>query len=290
MPEFSKNRLYFGYGSNLNAADWSRWCSSKGYKETSFDASFQKAANAWLADYRPGFTVRSASREGGVLDVVSAPGCVTPGVLFQVNEDAIAKLDRKEGAPRFYRRLDIVVQTASGFREAFTYQVVSPQGDYIPPSDEYARIVCDGLKANGLDDEHIRLASTWKEVTANPKVFVYGTLRSGERLAENLADCPRKTGRVRGRLYNLGWFPGLYLDRDAGPVVGEVVTVTPEIIARLDEIEGFHGYGKQSLYYRVWLPKEAWGEDGGTWTYVYAKSERNVVVEKRIASGDWRKR
>ena len=279
--------LYFGYGINLNNADWSHWCSKKGYTETSFDASFRKVANACLADYRPGFTVRSPSRNCGVLDIVPAPGCVTPGVLFQVNEDAVAKLDRKEGTPGFYRRLNIVVQTADGFKEAFTYQVVSPKGDYIPPSEEYARIVSEGLKTNGLDDEHIRFASSWKEMTARPKVFVYGTLRTGERLAGNLADCPRKPGQIRGRLYNLGWYPGLYPDRDGAPVLGEVVTVTPEILARLDSIEGFQGYNKQSLYHRVWLPKEIWGDDGGCWTYVYAKPESELDKGKRIDSGDW---
>lgn len=279
--------LYFGYGSNLNATDWSRWCSGKRYAETSFDASFKKVANAWLADYHPGFTVRSPSRNCGVLDIVPAPGCVTPGVLFEVNEDAVAKLNRKEGCPGFYRKLNIVVQTAEGFKKAFTYQVISPKGEYIPPSEEYARIVSEGLKANGLDDEHIRLASRWKEMTASPNVFVYGTLRTGERLAGNLADCPRKPGQIRGRLYNLGWFPGLYLDRDSGPVLGEIVTVTPEILARLDSIEGFHGYDTQSLYYRVWLSKETRGDDGGCWTYVYAKPESELDEEKRIESGDW---
>lgn len=279
--------LYFGYGSNLNATDWSRWCSVNKYAETSFDASFKKVANAWLADYRPGFTVYSKTRQGGVLDIVPAPGCVTPGVLFEVNEDAVGKLNRKEGCPGFYRRLKVVVQTADGFREAFTYQVVSPQRDFIQSSDEYARIVSEGLKANGLDDMYIRNAATWKEQTARTNVFVYGTLRTGERLAGNLADCPRKPGRVRGRLYNLGWFPGLYLDRDGVPVTGEVATITPEILARLDNIEGFHGYNTQSLYHRVWLPKEIWGDDGGCWTYVYAKPESQLGDDKRIESGDW---
>ncbi len=283
MPE----TLYFGYGSNLNAADWSRWCSVNDYAETSFNTSFKKVANAWLADYRSGFTVHSKTRNGGVLDIVEAKGCVTPGVLFEVNEDAVAKLNRKEGCPGFYRKVNIVVQTVEGFKKAFTYQVVSPQGDCIPPSEEYARIVSEGLKANGLDDEHIRLASRGKEMTANPKVFVYGTLRTGERLAGNLADCPRKPGQIRGRLYNLGWFPGLYLDCGGVPVTGEVATITPEILARLDNIEGFHGYNTQSLYHRVWLPKEIWGDDGGCWTYVYAKPESQLGDDKRIESGDW---
>ncbi len=113
--------LYFGYGSNLNAADWSRWCSGKGYSETSFDASFKKVASAWLADYRPGFTVYSSTRSGGVLDIVEAKGCVVPGVLFEVDEETVAKLDRKEGYPRFYKKLNVIVQTADGFNEAFTY-------------------------------------------------------------------------------------------------------------------------------------------------------------------------
>ena len=279
--------LYFGYGSNLNADNWSRWCSDKKYPETSFDASFKKVANAWLADYRPGFTVWSSSRNGGVLDVVEAKGCVTPGVLFEVSEATVAKLDRKEGAPGFYNRIEITVQTADGFKEAFTYQVRSRQGDFIQPSEEYTRIVSEGLKANGLDDEHIRYAAAWKEITANTNVFIYGTLRTGERLAGNLGDCPRKPACVRGRLYNLGWYPGLYLCPNGEPVVGEVVTVTPDVLARLDQIEGFQGCNQRSLYHRVWLPKEIWGDDGNCWTYVYAKPESELNEEKRIVSGDW---
>lgn len=86
--------LYFGHGSNLNADDWSRWCLKNKYAETSFDASFKKVTNAWLADYRPGFTVYSGTQNGGVLDIIEVKGCVTPGVLFEVNEDSVAKLDR----------------------------------------------------------------------------------------------------------------------------------------------------------------------------------------------------
>ena len=282
-----QSSFYFCYGSNLNAEDWSRWCEGKGYSETAFDASFQKVANAWLPDYRPAFTVYSKTRSGGVLDIVEANGCVVPGVLFRVNEEAVAKLNRKEGAPRFYKRIDITVQTADGFQKAFTYQIVSPQGDYVQPSEEYARIVSEGLKAHGLDDEHIRRASTWKERTANTNVFVYGTLQTGERLVENLADCPRKLARVCGRLYNLGGYPGLYLDPNGEPVVGEVVTVSPTVLARLDQIEGFQGYNQKSLYHRVWLPKEIWGDDGGCWAYVYAKPENELESDTRIKSGDW---
>ena len=108
-----------------------------------------------------------------------------PGVLFEVDEETVAKLDRKEGYPRFYKKLNIIVQTTDGFKNAFTYQVVSPQGDFVLPSEEYARIVSEGLKTNGLDDEHIRNAATWKDKTAQTRVFVYGTLRTGERNAVN---------------------------------------------------------------------------------------------------------
>lgn len=278
--------FYFGYGSNLNFDDLSRWRSDRGY----LDTPFQKVTNAWLADYRPAFTVYSCSRMGGVLDVVKAKGSVTPGVLFHVSEETVAQLDQKEGAPGFYRRMDVTVQTVNGFQRAFTYHIVSPQEDYIAPSEQYDRIVREGLKAHNLDDKHIRDASAWKKTSEQCNVFVYGTLRSGEHFSETLSDYPRIPWQVRGRLYNLGWFPGLYLDREAGPVEGEIVKVTPSTLDQLDQIEGFHGYHQHSLYHRVWLPKEIWGDNGGCWAYVYAKPENELPQNNRIVSGDWLKR
>lgn len=37
------------------------------------------------------------------------------------------KPDLKEEYPRLYKKLNVVVQSADGFKEAFTYQVVSPK-------------------------------------------------------------------------------------------------------------------------------------------------------------------
>jgi gamma-glutamylcyclotransferase (GGCT)/AIG2-like uncharacterized protein YtfP len=70
-------------------------------------------------------------------------------------------------------------------------------------------------------------------------VFVYGTLRAGgSNDIRRLSPSPRyvAAGRVRGRLYHLGAYPGLVLGGPAW-VKGEVYAVRSELEAVLDAIE-----------------------------------------------------
>ena len=69
--------------------------------------------------------------------------------------------------------------------------------------------------------------------------FVYGTLRAGgSNDIRRLSPSPRfvANGRVRGRLYHLGAYPGLVLGGEAW-VRGEVYAVQPQLEAVLDAIE-----------------------------------------------------
>ena len=110
-------------------------------------------------------------------------------------------------------------------------------------------------------------------------VLTYGTLRPF--LGEDVVLVP-------GRLYDLGWYPGIELDSGEGEcedwVVCERITVSDERLEQLDNYEGVnsggHGYG---LYSR-----ERIGED---WIYVYRNygAEEPFKGTTLIEGGDWLK-
>lgn len=76
--------------------------------------------------------------------------------------------------------------------------------------------------------------------TETTRVFVYGTLRRGGRNdIHRYQPQPRfvTAGRVQGRLYHLGRYPGLVLG--AGDwVQGEVYEVSASVLVELDRLEG----------------------------------------------------
>lgn len=111
------------------------------------------------------------------------------------------------------------------------------------------------------------------------RLFVYGLLRRGERLADFLAGA-RFVGpaRVAGHdLLDLGPYPAAV--PGAGTVVGEVYELAD--LDLLDEAEGVHE--DPALYRRVQV--EALGAPA--WLYVYAREPGKAA---RIASGDWLRR
>ena len=96
-------------------------------------------------------------------------------------------------------------------------------------------------------------------------LFVYGTL--GPDGPEALARDGWVPDAVRGRLYDLGDYPGLVDtdDSSAGWVAGHVRAIDPtELSGRLDEYEGV----AEGLYRRVRTITQG-GLD--VWVYVYGK-------------------
>jgi gamma-glutamylcyclotransferase (GGCT)/AIG2-like uncharacterized protein YtfP len=124
-------------------------------------------------------------------------------------------------------------------------------------------------------------------------VFVYGTLRTGERMS--LSDgfykgmCTRIGDDViNGGLFNLGSFPGLKpVSEVTGPfsiahpqVVGEVFEVTDNGLPQL--LDSYEGY--PNLYDRRKVPTKN-GRDA--WVYTY---NGRVNEDALIVSGDWKSR
>ena len=149
---------YFGYGSNLHLADFARWCAERGFDP----GGLRPVAPAWLPDAEPVFHYRSAARRGGALSVRPRRGSAVPGMLFDVDDGGLAALDAKEGAPRFYERVERVVVRADGEEErAFTYVVIPERQEerHIPPTPIYRRTVLEGLRSHGLPIAQVRAAS-----------------------------------------------------------------------------------------------------------------------------------
>eukprot|EP01036_Dinobryon_divergens_P054037 gene54037-72218_t len=117
-------------------------------------------------------------------------------------------------------------------------------------------------------------------------VFVYGTLRRGERLDINrLQPMPVFIGnaQIKGTLYDLGRYPGLRLG-GVQWVQGEVYQITPELERQLDEIEEV--WPQQTGEY---VKREVAVQCAGRelMCLVYAVSAKRLPGCAVIESGDW---
>lgn len=129
----------------------------------------------------------------------------------------------------------------------------------------------------------------------NAHLFIYGTLLP-ERAPYGMADAVRKLqyiGRasVRGRLYDLGEYPGAVLDSSSRmKIVGRVYALpdSGDVLKSLDEYEGFNPQDRDnSLFVRQQAKVTL--EDGQRlpcWIYVY---NQDVGRAKLISGGDYLK-
>jgi gamma-glutamylcyclotransferase (GGCT)/AIG2-like uncharacterized protein YtfP len=283
--------LYFGYGSNLDSADLARFCRERGGDPI----LLERKGQAFLPDRRLAFTHRSSTRAGGVLDVPPARGCAVSGVLFRVlSDESIAALDRKESEGHVYRRFETVALTDAGAEAAvFTYEVPpSHRERFVPPASAYLDVVRRGYESHGIATEPLEAAAAGQS-QAGPilGLFVYGTLRRGEErhpvlMRHDVRGGDRAT--TTGTLLDLGPYPGLVVDDPRGSVAGEVyVADDPDrLLAELDGIEDFRGFGSPGSLYRRALVRVRHAETASTlvWTYVYAGSRSG---SRLIPSGDW---
>lgn len=121
------------------------------------------------------------------------------------------------------------------------------------------------------------------------RVFVYGTLLPGESnhhiVAPFLAAEPPVPGSVRGLLYDAGPYPGLVPDPQGTDVRGMWLSVTPEGLAAMDELEEYYGPGDARNEYDRILVRDAYS---GLEGYIYVWGDgRGFPL---IPSGSWKQR
>lgn len=135
-------RRYFAYGSCTNLESF-----RKTMKEAGCEDKFTVLGVGILKDHRLAFTRYATSRGGGVLDIIASPGDRVLGVVYGVPEEAICRIDVREGHPNAYIRLD-TVKVYLGWEEVkvFTYTVKDKNLDEVQPTQAYVQTVLDGMK------------------------------------------------------------------------------------------------------------------------------------------------
>jgi gamma-glutamylcyclotransferase (GGCT)/AIG2-like uncharacterized protein YtfP len=136
---------YFAYGSNMARRIMD------GVSPTA-----RVVGIARLPDHRLAFTRRSTRSGTGVADVVPAPGETVWGVVYEVDGEDLAQLDRKEGLGRAYERhLARVLMTANsgapeGPQEVWIYTVLRKEPSEVPPAAGYVETIVRGAAERGL--------------------------------------------------------------------------------------------------------------------------------------------
>lgn len=146
--------LYFAYGSNMDADQMKCRCPSAEFK-----------CRAKLPDHRLAFTRKSSNRGCGVADVVPDEDKDVWGVVYDIDEQDVACLDRCEGyRPRrpkqcnaYVREECTVIEEGDPERpsKVWTY-FANPLPDPPPPSDEYMQTIIRGARHWGLPKGYVQ--------------------------------------------------------------------------------------------------------------------------------------
>ncbi|MGC4378650.1 gamma-glutamylcyclotransferase [Fictibacillus sp. Mic-4] len=118
-------------------------------------------------------------------------------------------------------------------------------------------------------------------------VFVYGTLRKGEKYHHYLKTAKRLEENcwTYGKLYDTGCgYPAMIIDR-VQKVVGEVYEVDGPTLKALDQLEGYNQTGEEERYDRI--IQTIYTEKGSIEAFVYVMKEGQVMRERFILDGDW---
>ncbi len=267
---------YFAYGSNLDLDDLNAWAQRQGCGAV----RVRFRSRAWLPDHALRFHYHSPARGGGALDVVPHRGCAVEGASFEV--DSFDLLDVKEGvgAGRYERRSCLVVREDGAIAEATTYRVTHAhrRAEHVPPTVAYVNTVRRGMRRWGIDEAAVERAAAGVPTKSWPRhVFVYGTLKRGYCRAHVMERAhPQRVApaTVRGRLVDLGDYPGLVAGD--GVVHGELWSYDEvgELLGELDAIEDFEGWDSldASLYARTVLLVEVGSATERAWTYLWRGS------------------
>ena len=117
-------------------------------------------------------------------------------------------------------------------------------------------------------------------------VFVYGTLRKGQRNDINLSQPPPLyigSTWVKGQLYRRGWYPGIRLGGEQS-VLGEVYQVSAQLLAQLDVLEEVAPV-PSGEYQRIQMKVECAGQE--LLCEIYERSVDFAAQSTVIEEGDW---
>ncbi|WP_340695852.1 gamma-glutamylcyclotransferase family protein [Hydrogenobacter thermophilus] len=137
---------YFAHGSNM---------SQRQMKERCKEGKFKTLGRAFLRGYRLVFDGYSISWDGSVANLVPLEGGIVWGVLYEVSEECIKKLDECEGVSSgYYKRVKVEVHSEDG-KSFMAYTYLREPLEEGKPSREYIETLLEGAEAVGLPEEYV---------------------------------------------------------------------------------------------------------------------------------------
>ena len=145
--------VYFAYGSNMLPARLKVRCESA-----------RVIGVATAPDHGLEFSKRGYMDHSGKASLISAGyrGVHTPGVLYEITNEDLVKLDRAEGVGHGYNRHDgfpVVIGATGETVKASTY-IATLSDDRLRPFDWYLALVIAGALHHALDAAHAEWLQT----------------------------------------------------------------------------------------------------------------------------------
>ena len=146
-----KTIKYFAYGSNLDLSQMKRRCPSS-----------KLISKGSLSGYRLTFNKFSSGWGGGVADVIQDQGSKVWGLIFELSDTDLERLDRYEGYHKdwtnLYERWKAVIDTPNGqICDVWVYTVVEKQ-KFVKPTPEYLQIIKDAAVKWNFPKAYLTLA------------------------------------------------------------------------------------------------------------------------------------
>ena len=137
---------YFAYGSNL---DPGTFLGRRRMRPSD-------TRRARLDGYRLVFDLAVGKGERAVANLAPESGARVHGVAYAISRMGAVWLDRTEGVPRSYRRVEVpLIDDEDALLEGFTY-VSERRRPGRKPSERYMNLMLRGARHHGLPDEYVR--------------------------------------------------------------------------------------------------------------------------------------
>lgn len=137
---------YFAYGSNMKLIQIKSRC-----------LEAKKIGSGRLNGYEICFPRKSPSRQGkGVASICEKAGGHVEGVVFELIDSDLNRLDEYEGVPKSYIRKPVMILMNDGGEiVAETYVANTMEGAPFKPSKAYMGTIIEGAIENMLSDHYI---------------------------------------------------------------------------------------------------------------------------------------
>jgi gamma-glutamylcyclotransferase len=134
---------YFAYASNMNRAQM-----------RSRAGQILEERPGRLENYELAFNKKVRGGTAGA-NIRPAPGKAVEGILYKINESAFRNLDRFEGAPVHYRRIQVDVKDRDGKTIAAQAFIATKVEKGLRPAPHYLKTILDGAAEHNLPSEYV---------------------------------------------------------------------------------------------------------------------------------------